>query len=170
MRARTTLTAIAVAILLVVISCASSQTREAKKFLISRYEQGTLICGDSHFRVRDSIHRVSEYKGVSLDVETIKLTDADRANGIEWKGFLVRKCDIWRTWTSNGAEEWFDCPESTVAVGEVHKRNGEWLRFRDSGPGHYLPLTPPRMPDFDCEDISPDAEFIPTLEVFRYAF
>lgn len=157
----------------VLSACMSTETREAKKMLESYVEANTLRCGDSYYYV--SYGCIIEVKGLRFHAEAEELTQADRANGIEWHGWLRLTCNMRRSWECETLEcetglggprsQWYDCDGSSLSsftIGSiiswdsplwVSKRDGEWYYHSTMPYFSAFPPTP-SPPDFTCEDVS----------------
>ena len=82
-------------------SCRLALTREAKKVARQCYEDKYIQCGHSTFGYHSGgwWHASGWYqwKGLSIRVRSNRLSQADRANRIEWKGDILTPCNLTRT-------------------------------------------------------------------------
>jgi hypothetical protein len=116
-----------------------SEKSDAEAFARKGFEQQFTKCEDSYFAYKAPWGLV-EYKDVTLDMKQMDLNNADRLNGIEWKGVANFNCDLtrlydytahkWSDWTAKNP---FLNPDGNVAFYTVAKRQGQWSGI-DFGP------------------------------------
>lgn len=103
--------------------------REAEKFWATQITK----CGDSYYRKevlkKDDYVLYYQMKNPVVVVTPVKVTEADRLNGIEWKGSTTLRPEASRTWgTEKGA--WYEWKTGPGGVPELtngmRKVNGVW--------------------------------------------
>lgn len=103
--------------------------REAEKFWATQITK----CGDSYFRKevlkKDNYVLYYQMKDTEILVTPNKVTEADRLNGIEWKGSTTFRPKATRVWgTEKGA--WYEWKRGPGGVPELtyglKKVNGRW--------------------------------------------
>ncbi len=90
-------------------SCSMGLDREALKKGKNYFSGRVLKCGSRYFVMGYSI---TELDGFKYEINSIKLTEADRRNGIEWRGSIGFKAKLYRPLRNNsqwgGWETWND--------------------------------------------------------------
>ena len=75
-------------------------------------ENKLLHCGDAWYGwgggSGDFRGTILELKDISVEVKPYELSKADRANGIEWKGLVFIKCDLYREHVGKEWGKWKD--------------------------------------------------------------
>lgn len=134
----------------------SEAQREAEKFWATQVTK----CGDSHFRKevllkKDDYALLYEMKGPTVLVDANKVTEADRLNGIEWKGSTTFSPKASRVWGQESGS-WFpwkkgagNVPELTYGMRKVKSvwsidTERHWSREETS---KYVPV--------DCSQLPP---------------
>ena len=120
-------------------------------------------CGDAYFTKRYDVGGyplgVYEFKNLSVQIKASPLTDADKLNGIEWKGtvFLVAKASrAFQVPDKLGARkpQWLDWENGAMIdhqniSGSLAKRKGRWAL--ELGNAFILDLKP-----IECSEIPSD--------------
>lgn len=173
---RVTKTRICIVILtgaLLVSSCSLPFTNGARaEAMMRRYVGAQLVkCADSYYYTPypdlevPFPHYLYEVKKVSYRVWHHDLTEADKANGLEWNGGVAPQCTIRRQYRLNeGWGQWETCPENTVfSIDYVRgpmralsfqKRRGQWaVHFGYYAQGASVDLSNPSPPSFTCADV-----------------
>lgn len=120
-------------------SCKSALEREAQVEAEKMWSSYFTRCGDSYFgatgREREYITQI---KNPQINVSSKQLTEADKMNGIEWKGTTVVGCKVHRTGNSN---DWESCKggfflnrddnmsdsPTTFHLLNIQKIKGKWI-------------------------------------------
>jgi hypothetical protein len=71
----------------------------ARRIWAERFQE----CGDSFFgqyKITEASYDLYQYKNAEIDVEEQKLSQADKLNGVEWKGITHLKPEAYRSWDS----------------------------------------------------------------------
>ena len=163
--------------LLLLSSCRSSLTREAENVARQCYEAFYVECGDSVYSTGGSPGRhvigcsytvtcpdgttkefvakegtgATQWKEFNVTARASSLTQADRANGMEWKGEISVDCSIQRHFDGARWGSWEDCTKHSAF--QLKKVDGEWLRR--SITGRWKPLDCP-VTEFTCADVPHD--------------
>ena len=105
------------------------------------WDKNVKQCGSRYFQLDFSLYGGSggyrEYKGFAYIVWPTPLTEADKLNGFEWKGFTSLNSKSYRTLFGGRWSEWKDgSPEPSgvaMLVGSLavplNKQNGRWYYF-----------------------------------------
>jgi hypothetical protein len=135
-----------------------ASTSEADAQAKQYWDKNVKQCGSRYFQLDFSLYGTSgvyrEYKGFSYAVWPSGLTEADKLNGYEWKGFTSLHSNSYRTLFGRRWSEWKDgSPEpSGVAmfVGSLavplDKKNGRWYYFGQDSSKYVAPR-------IDCEKL-----------------
>jgi hypothetical protein len=110
----------------------------------SELAKNLVHCGASRYDREE--HFVIEYRGAQFTHEsTDKLTEIDRANGYEWRGWVSFDCKMQRAYRlpSAGQPGWSDWEKCSTPSGSVSKRHGKW---------HVIAAPRPHL---TCADIPP---------------
>ncbi len=83
-------------------------------------------CGDSSYLYYPSYGQLIELRAVSIIVTESKLTEADRLNGIEWKGWANFNTSTERFHANNGWSEWYTKGTDGFRRIDLQKRAGTW--------------------------------------------
>lgn len=131
-----------------------SDTSEAEAFVRKAFEKIYTKCGDSYF---GNTLGLREYKGVEFTVKKIDLSDADRLNGIEWKGIVSISFKLTRSYNTL-TRKWDDwgSSENPFLSGfaalpgpfQIERRKGKW-----GGVNLSLPSVPSSQKKATCDDI-----------------
>ena len=121
-------TTIALTVLnLLLTSCTSY---EAETMARQKVEAAVLKCGDSSYWGYLMWNGIQLYESKGLDIKTISenLTEADRANGVEWKGQIQTtwKMTRERSGFASGWTNWSQWTDSPTRSDRVMKQRGQW--------------------------------------------
>lgn len=151
--------------IILILSCSSdtfnsnsSIDSEASKVATEFWNVQLSKCGDDYYGFNsryDYTGRIviNQFKGVNSRLVSDKLTQADKLNGIEWKGRTKLSCSSMRTWTDQFGtwSDWRD--KNFIASQDFHKVDGQWVgpKYKD----RYVPLmeTATRYRKVDCSRI-----------------
>jgi len=107
----------------------SEATRRTEELFAQQFTK----CGDSYYGKQ--LGSLFEYREVVFSVKEGVLTEADRKNGTEWKGYgsaksrMMRFYDLserkWSEWRSGSIMTGND---GTIAGYQMEKRGGKWLQ------------------------------------------
>jgi serine/threonine-protein kinase len=110
----------------------SSPVSEAQEETQKQFQKVYTKCGDSYFS-KTLVQGLVEYKDVTFSVKQIDLEEADRLNGVEWKGVAIVKSKLIRfylsdkrTWTDWQSENAFVNPGQNIGTYTAEKRQGQW--------------------------------------------
>jgi len=106
--------------------------KQAEQYLESNFSR----CSDSYYllvRLQDVdgiFSGLYQLKGLSISMEPASLTEADRQNGIEWRGGVEYKVTtnrvydrgVWGDWRNGGI---FPYRPNPLVIG-MNKKNGKW--------------------------------------------
>lgn len=141
--------AIVIFISVLLTSCQSQLTREVIDLTERRYDAISVRCGNSLYQMHyewdydPSCLSGYEIQGLEIRAEPNELSAADRANGIEWDGYVIVDCNIQRYLWCGEWWAWEDCSPSRT---RVSKRNGYWSE-------DWLNNPEIRSTDITCEEI-----------------
>ncbi|MBC8254366.1 MAG: hypothetical protein H8E35_10055 [Ardenticatenia bacterium] len=153
--------------MLFVAACSLPFTNGAKaKELAREYVEARLVkCGDSYNHFELSNRSFSgggmndpvywQYKGLVLTVHAARLDLADKANGVEWHGYVEFDCEMVRTHVDGRWSEWSSiCSLPFMeTVLPLRKQNGQWMTGGISRGWVSLPVPPKSPPRFTCDDV-----------------
>jgi hypothetical protein len=126
------------------LSCTSALDREAKEEATKYWNSLVTKC-DNSFYIGDNtkkIHhlydnddyRLAELKGISTEIMSTPLSEADKLNGVEWKGTTHLRVKSARFVMSGDPPwtEWFDTDNKMEffrngLTREMRKQNGKWI-------------------------------------------
>ena len=122
-------------ILIGIVACSSGLDSEALKTAKEFYSTRILECNGRYYVQGNSI---TELEGLQYNVNPNSLSEADRKNGIEWKGTISFGARIYRPLKNNKVwgefGEWKSNPNPLdLAPNRIHgnvislmKKNGDW--------------------------------------------
>lgn len=131
------------------ISNSDTEARDqAQKFVEAQFTR----CGDSYYGIRKvaNDNGLYQFRNPKVSVKSQELTQADKLNGIEWRGSSNFSAEEWRMYSVTG--EWTSWREgfTSLDVGlsvNMYKENGQW-KF-----GATVDLTPNSYEKVDCSKI-----------------
>ncbi len=141
---------VAIAVALTVAACDNASSGRAMRVAESTLASQWTKCGDSYYTLRDeqlmSKAAIVQMRGVRAAVTPLVVTEADKLNGIDWKGsaaFYARASREYRweavTYMIGGQyrEGWNDwkAREDPFARVPVARVNGEWMAAPSGGEG-----------------------------------
>ncbi len=107
----------------------------------------------------DVAKAATEYKGASFVIAPVRVSQADKLNGIEWHGYMQVFSTTWRTrrltdglwsdWQESGrrrAEAPFETEAGSFSV-EVTRQNGAWLYSSAGAPFERIRVVKPSCDD-----------------------
>jgi len=117
-----------------VLPNANTEAQEqAQKFVEAQLTR----CGDSSYGVRKIANDNSlyQFKGPKVSVKDQELTQADKLNGIEWKGSSTFSAEAWRVYDVTG--KWGPWRQGFTSLGvglgvTMYKQEGHW-KFGSDG-------------------------------------
>ena len=122
-------------------SGAMSLTGDARAAGQRYWETGLKRCGDSYygkysytsFIIRPTRNNnLYQFKNLAFEVKAETLNDADKLNGIDWKGKSLLTYDAWRSY-SYDFEKWNEWVsgrpllEGPPVVADLRKQKGQWI-------------------------------------------
>ena len=131
-----------VAALLFCSSCNASTTTSGGDSEAVEQAQGFVEaqlarCGDSYFGVRKiaNDNALYQFKNPKVSVKSQELTQADKQNGIEWKGNSTFTAETWRMYEVTG--KWGPWRQGFTSLGiglgvTMYKQKGAW-KFGSDG-------------------------------------
>ena len=151
-------TVITLASILFCASCSSSSAllsnadaeagEQAQKFVEAQLAR----CGDSYYGIRKVANDNSlyQFKNPKTSVKSEVLSQADKLNGVEWKGGSDFSAETWRSYGKPGG--WGSWRQGFMSLGvglsvRMIKRNGQW-KFGASGD-----LKPDSYEKVDCSKL-----------------
>lgn len=140
------------------LSCSSSSAllsnaeaeagEQAQKFVEAQLAR----CGDSYYGIRKVANDNSlyQFKNPKVVVKSEVLSQADKLNGVEWKGGSDFSAETWRSYAKPGG--WGSWRQGFMSLGvglsvRMAKRNGQW-KFGASGD-----LKPDSYEKVDCSKL-----------------
>lgn len=143
-------------ILILLNSCGSSlpsafpgKDKEAHEQALKYVEAQLTKCGDSYYGIRKIARdgNLYQFKNPKVTVTSEQLTQADKLNGIEWKGSLYFSAEAWRNYYDGQWSEWRQNFMGVTAglSGSLVKKNGEWQVAKG--------LKPDSFERIDCSNI-----------------
>ena len=143
---------------LLCLSCRASSTlmpdpdteaqEQAQKFVDAQLTK----CGDSYYGIRKvaNDNGLYQFKNPRISVKSQELTQADKQNGIEWKGSSTFSAETWRMYSVTG--EWTSWRQgfTSLDIGlsvTMSKENGQW-KFGAAGD-----LKPNSYEKIDCSKL-----------------
>ena len=97
-------------VFLVFILTGCSQNDQTTSLVGQEIQNRLLSCGDSLYApggINFGSDGIVEMKDLTIKSEIKELSDADKANGIEWKGTVIVEAKTYREYSKrNGWEEW----------------------------------------------------------------
>jgi hypothetical protein len=116
--------------------------REANKITEQYKENAFTKCGDDYVSyegwVNGATNRLTAYRGLSVTYAEFTVSDADRLNGVEWKGRISVQCSAHRNLTNQGWTQWSGgCVNGAWPLPDGHymdvpinimKYKGRWFR------------------------------------------
>ena len=123
-------------------SCSSSSLppdadAEAQKQAQQFVEAQLTKCGDSYYGVRKLANDsgLYQFKNPKVSVKSQELTQADKLNGIEWKGSSTFSAETWRLYDVTG--KWGPWRQGFTSLGiglgvTMYKHKGQW-KFGSDG-------------------------------------
>lgn len=132
----------ALAAALFYVSCSSASVlpnadAEAQEQALRFAEAQLTRCGDSYFGVRKiaSDNGLYQFKNPKVSVKSQDLTQADKLNGIEWKGNSTFTAEAWRLYDVTG--KWGPWRQGFTSLGvglgvTMYKQKGQW-KFGSDG-------------------------------------
>lgn len=109
----------------------------ARRIWAERFEG----CGDSFFgqyKITEVSYDLYQYKDAEIDVEEQKVSQADRLNGVEWRGITHLKPEAYRSWDSV-SKKWAPWRNGVPIMGpsfgltqRLEKRRGQWVYSHSS--------------------------------------
>jgi hypothetical protein len=120
---------------------------EAEEFAKPMLERDMLHCGDRWWQCyswdeTNGCSGCDEITRLTFEAKSEEVSEADRLNGIEWRGTITRLKGPSRHWTNGKPDELQDEPFHWGARDlEVFKQNGKW-NYRELG-SFILPRPPP---------------------------
>jgi hypothetical protein len=109
----------------------SNADAEAQEQAVKFVEAQLTRCGDSYYGIRKvaSDNGLYQFKNPKISVKSQELSQADKLNGIEWKGSSVFSAETWRMYSVTG--EWTPWRQGFTALDiglsvNMYKQNGKW--------------------------------------------
>ena len=135
----------------------SSLTREAERQARDYWEAGFTKCGDFYYANSHTggmgmriLKTLLQYKKLDVTVESKPLSEADKLNGIEWKGESALNPVAYREYVYK-LEKWDDwrngVPQGPAVRVTVRKQNGQWHV------GENIVVNEMKYEKIDCKDI-----------------
>jgi hypothetical protein len=130
-------------VFLVPQSFAASVDEEARAEAIKFFETKYTKCGDSYYTFRPSapglVAAIEQNKGLTVTVKPIPVTEADKLNGVVWKG-LVTLQSPFRLYIMP-KKEWLEWKDSVAVTVFAENKLNKWS-LRNVEPS-YAPGAPP---------------------------
>ena len=133
----------------------SALTKEADKLAREYWDSGFSKCDDYYYgrsitrvglRIMDALY---QYKDLNIETKPGKLSEADKLNGIEWKGTSYLNPKVYREYLYD-LKKWGKWnngePSGPPVYVNLIKRRGEWSVGKDI-------LEQARYKKIDCKDI-----------------
>jgi hypothetical protein len=121
---------------------------QAQKFVEAQLAR----CGDSYYGIRKVANDNSlyQFKNPKTSVKSEVLSQADKLNGVEWKGGSDFSAETWRSYGKSGG--WGSWRQGFMSLGvglsvRMIKHNGQW-KFGTSGD-----LKPDSYEKVDCSKL-----------------
>jgi hypothetical protein len=131
------------------LSNPDAEAREqAQKFVDAQLAR----CGDSYFGIRKITNEsaIYQFRNPKLSVRRQELTQADKLNGVEWKGDSTFSAEAWRMYDLTGKwtpwQQGFASLDAGVSV-IFFKQKGQW-KFGSTGD-----LVPDAYEKVDCSKV-----------------
>ena len=141
-----------------------SISNEAGDLLSNYVFKSLLRCGDSDYEVWEGPHlNIIEVKNLRIRVVPEYLTEADKANGVEWRGHVRFYCKMHRMYEGRGSTgnwgQWYMCGDNPwemlslrTEVSTVTKAQGKWYGWSLYERDRY-PFPAPKISNWTCDRI-----------------
>jgi hypothetical protein len=119
----------------------SGPDSEAQELAERFVGQWVTKCGDRYYAALPDamwaapVGGLYEYKGVSVTVESLEISEADRLNGYEWEGSAMLNCRLarlydghaWGEWSEAGCVSIYPISLPPAFPLQMFKKQGKWF-------------------------------------------